>query len=332
MPTLRTALATTTIAFALLTAVALGPVAPSAAHAGQNTLTVVHAARARAVALAEPLVNAPRPRSHRRSKAIMPLRRSAGLAPGTTSAPMTYHGGRLMTAPAHVYLLWYGDWSTSSAPALLGDLLGGLGGSAYARTNSTFTDRAGHHVTSDITLAGSTKVVAAHGARLSDAGVRRQVASAIAHGTLPSDPDGIYVVATSADVRETSGFGTRYCGWHSHSSLKGVDLKYLFVGDPTLQAQRTCAPPGSSTPNGDRGADAMASTVLHEIDETLTDPDLDGWYDRYYNENGDKCAWTYGATYRSATGAPANVDFSGHDFLVQRNWVVSPRQGCAMRA
>jgi len=332
MRTPRTVVAATATALALLTAAAVGPVTPSAARVGHDTPAAPHVARARAAARGDLLVHAPRPRSHRRTKAIMPVRRKTGLAPGTATAPMTYHGGRLMTAPAHVYLLWYGDWSASAAPAVLGDLLDGLGGSAYARTNATFTDRAGRHVTSDIRLSGSTKVVAKHGTRLSDAGVRRQLTSAIARGALPSDTDGIYVVATSADVRETSGFGSRYCGWHTHTSFTGADLKYVFVGDPSQQAPRTCAAPVASTPHADRGADAMASTLVHEIDETLTDPDLDGWYDRYYNENGDKCAWTYGPTYPSATGATANVDFAGRDFLVQRNWVVSPSQGCAMRA
>ena len=38
---------------------------------------------------------------------------------------MTYHGGRLMTAPAHVYLLWYGTWSSKPAVPVLTDLVRG---------------------------------------------------------------------------------------------------------------------------------------------------------------------------------------------------------------
>jgi hypothetical protein len=74
----------------------------------------------------------------------------------------------------------------------------------------------------------------------------------------------------------------------------------------------------------------MASTLVHELDETLTDPDLDGWYDRWFNENGDKCAWTYGPLRRTPSGAVTNVRLGGHDLLIQRNWVVAPTQGCAM--
>ena len=74
----------------------------------------------------------------------------------------------------------------------------------------------------------------------------------------------------------------------------------------------------------------MASTIVHEIDETLTDPDIDAWYDRWGSENADKCAWTYGYTYVAGNGGTANVRLGGHDFLVQQNWVARARQGCAL--
>ena len=280
-------------------------------------------------ALAAPVVrHAARPK-HRRSKAIMPTRRTR-LAPGSGTAPMTYHGGRLMTAPAHVYLLWYGTWSSKPAVPVLTDLVRGFGGSAYARTNATFTDAAGHHVTSDVRYAGSLVDEYSHGHRLTDAGVKAVVRRAVTTAHLPVDRDAVYVVLTSADVHESSGFGSRYCGWHSHATIAGTDLKYVFLGDPTTQAPRTCVAPLPTLPVGDLASDAMASTLVHELDETLTDPDLDGWYDRWFNENGDKCAWTYGPLRRTPSGAVTNVRLGGHDLLIQRNWVVAPTQGCAM--
>jgi hypothetical protein len=285
-----------------------------------------HAVATAAVAPA----TATRPR-HRRTKAIMPTRRTK-LAPGSATAPMTYHGGRLMTAPARVYLVWYGDWSAKPAVPLLTDLVRGFGGSAYARTNTGATDAGGHHVTSDVRYGGSVVDDYSHGHRLTDAGVKAVVRRAVTTGHLPVDVDGIYVVLTSADVHETSGFGSGYCGWHSHATIAASDLKYVFVGDPTTQAPRTCVAPLPSLPVGDLASDAMASTVVHEIDETLTDPDLDGWYDRWFNENGDKCAWTYGPLRRTASGASTNVRLGGHDLLIQRNWVVATTQGCAMAA
>jgi hypothetical protein len=237
-----------------------------------------------------------------------------------------------MTAPARVYLVWYGDWTAKPAVPVLTDLVRGFGGSAYSRTNATATDRSGRHVTSDIRYGGAAVDSYSHGRRLTDAGVKAVVRRAVRTGHLPVDPDGIYVVLTSADVHESSGFGSRYCGWHTHGRIASADLKFVFVGDPSIQAPHACVAPVPALPVGDLAADAMASTVIHEIDETLTDPDLDGWYDRWFNENGDKCAWTYGPLHQTASGASTNLRIGGHDLLVQRNWVVSPQQGCAMAA
>jgi len=103
-----------------------------------------------------------RPRKKRRTKAIMPLHRAA-LAHGTATDPMTYRGGALMTAPARVHLLWYGTWTGSTAVTILLDLVKNLGGSAYAGTNATFTDKAGRRATTDISLGSSTYVPAKRG-------------------------------------------------------------------------------------------------------------------------------------------------------------------------
>jgi hypothetical protein len=102
----------------------------------------------------------------------MPTRATAALRPGLTSEPMTYHGGRLKTAPAHVYLVWYGDGSGRPAVPVLTDLVRGFGGSAYAATNATYTDGSGRHVTTDVTLAGSLDDTCSHARTLTDAAVR----------------------------------------------------------------------------------------------------------------------------------------------------------------
>jgi hypothetical protein len=40
------------------------------------------------------------------------------------------------------------------------------------------------------------------------------------------DPKGWYVVLTSAEVYETSGFCTKYCGWHAHDTWKGNNVRW----------------------------------------------------------------------------------------------------------
>ena len=71
----------------------------------------------------------------------------------------------------------------------------------------------------------------------------------------------------------------------------------------------------------------MASIIAHELEESVTDPDLNAWYDRRGYENADKCAWTWGSTHTTTAGGVGNITVGGKDFLVQQNWRASG--GCA---
>ena len=87
----------------------------------------------------------------------------------------------------------------------------------------------------------------------------------------------------------------------------------------------------SVSPNGNAGADAMASIVAHELEEAVTDPLLNAWYDRRGYENADKCAWTFGTVSSMASGAKYNMTLgNGMSFLIQRNWVNAGGGYCSM--
>jgi hypothetical protein len=59
----------------------------------------------------------------------------------------------------------------------------------------------------------------------------------------------------------------------------------------------------------------MASIIAHELEEAVTDPDLNAWYDRRGQENADKCAWI-----SSGTGASQNITLSTGSFAAQSTW------------
>ena len=142
--------------------------------------------------------------------------------------------------------------------------------------------------------------------------------------TIPTVPR---FVLTSADVSESSGFCTQYCAWHTYQNLNGGAIKYAFIGNPE-QCPNACEPQTTS-PNGNPGADGMASVIAHELEESATDPLLNAWYDSQGNENADKCAWTFGSTYLASNGSSYNMVLNGMEFLIQRNWVNASGGFCA---
>ena len=266
------------------------------------------------------------------SDAHAPMRfaKGGGAKPGGSNNGIFYHGGPLMLGTPNVYFIWYGNWSGNSATTLLPTLINDLSGSGYEHINSTYYDGSNTHVSGLLGFATANQANDSYsrGTALSDSDIQAIVA---AHcGSLGNcDANGIYFVLTSADVNETSGFCTQYCGWHTHGTISGKDVKYSFVGNPD-RCPSACEwqNPG---PNGSGGGDGMASIIAHESEEAISDPDLNAWYDRRGYENADKCAWTFGTTSTAPNGALYNfTGSSGTEWLIQRNWVNAGGGYCAM--
>ena len=74
----------------------------------------------------------------------------------------------------------------------------------------------------------------------------------------------------------------------------------------------------------------MASVIAHELEEAVTDPDLNAWYGASTSqENGDSCAWTFGDTYPIGQ-SQANVHLGTRDFLIQRDLIPIGTPSCAL--
>jgi Phosphate-induced protein 1 conserved region len=241
---------------------------------------------------------------------------------------INYHGGPVMTAKKSIYYIWYGNWSGNTAPTILTDFAKSIGGSPYFNINTTYYNGSGTHVLNSVEYVKSTTDNYSHGTSLSDSAVQAVVSSAITSGRLPKDTHGVYFVLTSKDVNESSGFCTQYCGWHTRGSISGSDIKYSFVGNPA-RCPSSCEAQ-STSPNGNAGADGMASIIAHELEEATTDPDLNAWYDSSGEENADKCAWTFGTEHTASNGSKYNVTLGSRQYLIQRNWVNAGSGYCAM--
>jgi hypothetical protein len=252
-----------------------------------------------------------------------------GSGGNSPSNGIDYHGGAVMLGTADVYYIWYGTWTNASERAVLTNLADKLGGSPYYNINTTYADAQGNKVSNATVFAGETFDTAySRGKTLADSDIQLIVAAAINSAALPDDPNGVYFVVGSADVKESSGFCSKYCGWHTHATIAGTDIKYAFVGNPD-QCPTSCAAQTVS-PTGHPGVDAMASIVAHELEEAVSDPDLNAWFDKRGQENADKCAWTFGTKYKTANGASANMNLGGTDYLIQQNWVNANGGSCAL--
>jgi hypothetical protein len=248
--------------------------------------------------------------------------------PAAGNNGILYHGGPVMLGTTHMYYVWYGNWGTNTANAILTTLAQNIGGSPYFNINTTYYNGSNVHVSNSVSFGGSTNTsTSVYGTSLTDAEVQSIIRDALVSGHLPYDTSGVYFVLTSAEVTASSGFCTQYCGWHTHGTINGFDIKYSFVGNPDRCP--TACEAQSTGPNGNAGADGMASIISHELEEAVSDPDLNAWYDRRGAENADKCAWTFGTTFTTGNGALANMTLGGRNYLIQRNWVNASGGFCA---
>jgi hypothetical protein len=273
-----------------------------------------------------------------------------------TGNGIEYNGGPVMLGPHNIYFIWYGNFSGNSALTILPDLINGLNGSLYFNTNTTYGD-ATANIANTVTMSGQTFDNYSQGTALNGTSLNNVFLSAFNRGTFPVDPNAIYFVLTSPDVTLTfppapngspQGFCTAFCGFHSSATLTNgitsTDIKVAFVGDPATQCPRghpggTCSAQALS-PNGNEGADAMASVIAHELNETVTDPDGTAWFHiNTAGENGDLCNFKYGTatvpldfstTFPALNGAHADIVLSGRQFLIQSNWLNANGGGCAM--
>jgi hypothetical protein len=247
-----------------------------------------------------------------------------------------YHGGPVMLGTVNVYYIWYGLWdfTQDNTNTLLNAFGTGIGGTPYFNINTTYySSSTSNSVSGLVKLSSQASPYIdknSQGTALSDANVQAVVAKALTTGggPLTVDTNGVYFVLTSKEVKETSGFCTQYCAWHTHGTIAGNDIKFGFIGNP-LQCPSSCSAQ-TTTPNGNLGADGMANLIAHELAESVTDPDLNAWYDTRGQENADKCAWTFGTTSTLSTGAKYNVTWGSMKWLLQRNWVNANGGYCAL--
>ncbi len=249
-----------------------------------------------------------------------------------TGNQIQYWGGSVLLGPNHAYIIWYGTFDSGTI-SILSTLVSSIGGSPYFNNTTGYFDGSGNSISNSLTLAGSIQNNYSKGKSLHSSDISQIVVDTLSGGLLPLDANGIYLVLTASDVN-VSGFGDSFCGYHSVRSFGASRVHYAFIGNPAPSHLLGCAPAGNQglSPNGNPGADAMASTIAHELEETITDPNEDAWYDSDGDEIADKCAWTFGTTFKAPNGSLANMTLGGNNYLIQQDWVNAAGGFCGLSA
>jgi hypothetical protein len=134
-----------------------------------------------------------------------------------------------------------------------------------------------------------------------------------------TDKDGNAPPAANGPPNTVPGAGT-YCAYHSSFGSK------IYATMP-YASDGACYGSPSTYPNG-VDQDIVLSPTSHEQFEAYSDPYLDAWYDAGGNENGDKCAYTYGQVEPDGT----NFVLWGNRFQLQEEWSNALTYGCIKRA
>jgi hypothetical protein len=224
----------------------------------------------------------------------------------SSSALMTYHGGKIMTTSVTQTIFWGPSWSnaTFAADKITGldTWYSGISNSNYAKTVDEYTGSNGTvgptsthngHVVDTSKATGGSKTSA--------------ILAEVCKMVTKPDPSGNGYYPVYTDVKRGSA---GYCAWHSHGTCGGVNVQFAFFFN--LDGDAGCDPSDTSGLHSE-GLAALASVTGHELSEARSDPASPGaWYDSSGNENGDKCAWTF--------GAPLVTFSNGSQWKIQGEW------------
>ncbi|HEY4933896.1 MAG TPA: hypothetical protein VII23_20210 [Terriglobales bacterium] len=216
---------------------------------------------------------------------------------------MTRHGGKIMPKANVKAIFWGGSWAYYTGDKISGidSWYRGFGNSNYAATSNEYIGSNGK--------VGSTLAYGGHfidTSMASGGGNPGVILAEVCKEISEPDPSGNGYYPVYTDVpRGNAG----YCAWHSAGTCKGIPVQFAFFFN--LDGDMGCDPADTSGLHS-QGLDALSNVSGHELSEARTDPALNAWFDAAGNENGDKCAWTF--------GAPLVTFSNGTQWKIQGEW------------
>jgi len=225
------------------------------------------------------------------------------------SPDMTWNGGPILNSSVTAAIFWGASWSSAS---FAGDKIFGMnswyqgfGGSNYATASTEYSGSNGQVGTGSKYLGSQVDTSAAprHAPRTSD--ILNEVCTHISNPVA----NGYYAVYV-----DTPRGHAGYCAWHSWGSCGSTPVQFAFFFN--LDGDAGCDPQDTSGQHS-QGLAALANVSGHELSEAMTDPRGTGWFDSGGAENGDKCAWSFGAplvTFKNGTKWKIQGEWSNSAF------------------
>jgi hypothetical protein len=238
------------------------------------------------------------------ARGFHPSARLSQAKPKPTSSNMTYHGGKIMTTAVTQAIFWGASWDSYTGDKMSGidTWYDGFNDSNYAKASDEYSGSNGQ-VTSATSFSTHLTDTSASTGGGSTSAILAEVCKMIPHPD--SSGNGYYAVYT-----DTPRGNANYCAYHSYGTCNGTPVQFAYFFK--LDGDAGCDPHDTQTGHS-QGLAAIANVSGHELSEVRTDPASPGaWYDAQGEENGDKCAWTFGAPY---------VTFSnGSIWKIQGEW------------
>ncbi|MFI4991686.1 MAG: IPT/TIG domain-containing protein [Solirubrobacterales bacterium] len=281
-----------------------------------------------------------------------PLRPAVGLS-ALSVAPLAsgnliYHGGPVMTSNTN-YTFYWSPSGASAYPAgyqtgvnrYLEDLAHDSGGNQNVDSVATqYSNGGGEAAAYDSHFGGAildTDPYPKNGCKkapicLTDAQLQAELSSWIAVHGLPKDLAHEYFLLTPPGVEDCfEAAGTEcsaasnnptYCAYHGSFASGGG--KIVYSNDAYVTEVEGCD--DGEHPNESPSDGALEGGLSHEHNESITDPELNAWYDAEGSENGDKCR-TFVASSEFGTplgkapdGSRYNQLIDGREYWYQQEW------------
>ncbi len=251
-------------------------------------------------------------------------------------------GGDVQTTPAIYISFWGTEWSgkgfttgnytSAQAQTYIQDFFGNVGGSPWNNVVTQYCQGVGVKGTQDCSTVSGASYITNSSSQVvkvwndTTSVPKRPSQSDIAaaalrlESTFGYDANATYMVFTPSG-KSMSGFGTRWCAWHSSTNTSAGPLAYAYI--PYMpDAGASCGMNSINSNNsyGNGYFDGFSIVAGHEYSEAETDPfPSSGWVDSSGAENADKCAWI----------GMGNITLGGNSYAVQPTWS-NASSGCAM--